>query len=173
MDRDVNRVLAIVAVTMISILFLITFVRVQPWYLVSQEHVLHTGATTTEAFNHPVLQPEVSPMKTGGEIRIERGEKLCIIPYDQENGTLNWRASNGIGNGTGEYVCNISWKTGYTIRLLGANLFEGMAPGWDGCWTLIDVKGSEDGRWNAVYIPGYITPGVDRVQTYTKSASNQ
>ncbi|HMK47922.1 MAG TPA: hypothetical protein VK436_14980 [Methanocella sp.] len=167
MDKDINRVLVIVAATMILILFLIVCVKVQPYYLVSQEHVLHAGDVATGTFDHPVLQPEVSLMKTDEGIRIERGEKMRIIPYDQENGTAKWRAAGGADNYCiGEYICNLSWKTGYTICVLGVDVFEGMAPSWDGCWALIDVKGSEDGRWNAIHIPEYITPGVDRTQTY-------
>lgn len=156
MDRDVNRLTAATSLVMIIVLFIITCVSVEPYYLVQQEHVLYAESGTVTAFDHPTLQPTVSKYEGAGPMKIAVGEWLRVSPSSFNDSTIGWSYP-----GTGQqarYVCNLSWTAGYSVYVVGIDVFDGNAPWKTGSLTLIDAPGQANGRRNVLHMPKTIRP---------------
>lgn len=157
MDRDANRLAAVISGVLLVILFLIAGVSVKPFLAVEQEHVLYVGSANVTAFDHPVVLPSASKYQEGnGPVKTALGEWLVISPYDDATGTARWNYAGT--SQEGEYVCRISWTTGYTVYLAGIGIFDGTAPWTKGGFTLIDARGPTDGRPNELHMPWAFRP---------------
>lgn len=151
MDGDANRLAAAISAALIVVLLAVAGVGVRPFVTVEQEHVLYQGNTTTTVFEHPSVLPATAAYSGSGALRTTLGEELLISPYDRGNGTAGWRCKGD--GGRAEYVCRLTWETGYSVSLAGITVFEGSAPWKAGSLTLVDAPGAADGGLNLLHMP--------------------
>ena len=153
MDKDVNRLAAVTSGALIILLLIITGVSVKPYQLIEQEHLVYSGSQTVTNFDHPLVLPTTSHQPTSGSTKTTLGEWLQVSPYEHSNNTAGWSYS-GAGE-EAEYVCRITWTTGYSVYFAGVDVFDGSAPWKNGNLTLVDAHGSADGRRNELHLPEY------------------